>query len=85
MTTFQIRLKETKKPTQPRLRSDLEKLRNPVVAGTFQTAIGVKFTPLINLRDDDIHIDSMFTTYNTAVTDTASKIPGKERRWKSPE
>ena len=38
--------------------------------------MGGKCAPLINLRDDDI--DSMITTYNTAVTDTASDMLGKE-------
>ena len=69
MMTFRDRQKN-KKPTQSRPRFDLEKLRNPDVAGTFQATIGGNFAPLINLRDDDI--DSMITTYNTAVTDTAS-------------
>ena len=84
MMTFRVRLKKTKKPTQSRLRFDLDKLRNPDVAGTFQTTIGGKLAPLINLRDDDIDIDSMITTNNTAMTDTASKIIGKECRRKKP-
>ena len=29
MMTFQVRLKKTRKPNQPRLRFDLEKLRDP--------------------------------------------------------
>ena len=52
------------------------------MAGTFQATIGGKFASLINLRDDDI--DSMITTYNTTVTDTASEILGKECRRKKP-
>ena len=32
MLTFQVRLKMARKPNQPRLRFDLEKLRNPDVA-----------------------------------------------------
>ena len=48
------------------------------MADTFQTTTDGKFAPLINLRDDDINIDRMITTYNTAVTDTASEILGKE-------
>ena len=35
MMTFRVHLKEVKKPNQPRLRFDLEKLRNPDVACTF--------------------------------------------------
>ena len=44
------------------------------MAGTFQATISGKSAPLINLRDDDIYIDSKITTYNAAVADTASEI-----------
>ena len=37
MMTFQVRLKKTRKPNQPRLRLDLEKLRDPDVACTFSS------------------------------------------------
>ena len=40
MMTFRIRLKKARKPNQPRLRFDLEKLRDPDVACTFQALIG---------------------------------------------
>ena len=36
------------------------------------------------MRDEDIDIDARITTYNTAVTDAASEILGKERRRKMP-
>ena len=84
MMTFQIRLKKTRKPNQPRLRFDLEKLRDPDVACTFQATIGGKFAPLIGLSDEDMDMDTMITTYNTAVTDAASEILGKECRRKKP-
>ena len=41
--------------------------------------IGGKFAPLVGLRDEDLDIDTMMTTYNTAVTDAASEVLGKER------
>ena len=72
MMTFQVYLKKTKRPTQSRLRFD------PDMACTFQATMGGKFAPLIKLRDDDIEIDSMITTYNTVVTDTVSEMLGKE-------
>ena len=84
MMTFRVRLKKARKPNQPRLRFDLEKLRDPDVACTFQATIGGKFAPLIGLRDEDVDIDTMVTIYNTAVTDEASEILGKERRRKKP-
>ena len=79
---FRVRLKKARKPNQPRLRSDLEKLRDPDMACTFQATIGGKFAPLIGLSDEDMDIDTMITTYNTAVTDAAGEILGKERRRK---
>ena len=50
------------------------------MACTFQATIGGKFAPLIGLSDEDM--DTMITTYNTAVTDAASEILGKESRRK---
>ena len=70
-----VRLKKARKPNQPRLRFDLEKLRDPGMACTFQATIGGKFAPLIGLSDEDMGIDTMVTTYNSAVTEAASEIP----------
>ena len=50
----------------------------------FKVTIDGKFAPLIGLRDEDMDMDTMITTYNTAVTDTASEILGKARRRKKP-
>ena len=54
------------------------------MACTFQATIGGKFAPLTGLSDEDMDIDTMITTYNTAVTDAASEMLGKERRRKKP-
>ena len=82
--TFQVHLKKVRKPNQPRLRFDLEKLRDPDVACSFQATICGKFTSLIGLRDEDMDINTMITTYNTAVTDAASEILGNKCRRKMP-
>ena len=63
-----------KNNNKPRLRFDLVKLRDSKLACTFQEPIGGKFASLIGLRDEDMDINTMITTYNTAVTDTASEI-----------
>ena len=76
MMTFRVHLKKVRKPNQPRLRFDFEKLRDPDVACTFQATICGKFTSLIGLRDEDMDINTMINTYNTAVTDAASEILG---------
>ena len=54
------------------------------MACTFQATIGGKFAPLIGLSIEDMDIDPMITTYNTAVSDAASEILWKERRRKNP-
>ena len=54
------------------------------MACTFQATIGRKFASVIRLSDEDMDIDTMITTYNTAVTDAASEILWKERRMKKP-
>ena len=54
------------------------------MAYTFQRTIGEKFAQLIGLRDDAMDIDAISTTYNRAVTDTASEIFGKMLQGKGP-
>ena len=43
-----------------------------------------EFSPLIGLRHEDLDINTMITTYNTAVTDAASEILGKEHFRRKP-
>ena len=62
----------------------LEKLKDPNVLETFQAMIGRKFAPLTIMSKEDIDIYSMITTFNTAVTATASEILGKHRQKKKP-
>ena len=83
MMTLRIRLKKARKPNQPRLKFNFEKFRDPNVACNFQATIGGNFAPLIGLRDEDMDINTMISTYNTVVTDAASEILGKERCMKS--
>ena len=54
------------------------------MACTFQATIGGEFAPLIGLSDEDMDMDTMITTYNTAVTDAASEILGREHHRKKP-
>ena len=85
MMTFRLRLKKKpRKPKHTRLKSDLEKLKDPNVLETFQAMIGGRFAPLTIMSNDDTDKDSMITTFNTAVTETASEILGKHRQKKKP-
>ena len=46
--------------------------------------IAWRFAPLTIMSNEDTDIDSMITTSNTAVTETASEILGKHRQKKKP-
>ena len=84
MMIFHFRLKRTSKPKHTRLKFDLEKLKDPNVLETFQAMVGGRFAPLTIMSNEDTDIDSMITTLNTAVTETASEILSKHRQKKKP-
>ena len=82
MITYHLRLKRISKPKHTRLKFDLENLKDPNVLETFQAMIGGKFAPLTIMDNEDTDLDSIITTFNTAVIETASKIFGKHRQKK---
>ena len=84
MMTFHLRLKQISKSKHIRLKFDLEKLKFPNMLETFQAMIGGKFAPLTIMNNEDIDMDSIITTFNTALTETASEILGKHRQKKKP-
>ena len=71
--------KKISKPKHTRLKFDLHKPKDPNVLETFQAMIGGRFALLTIMSNEDTDIDSMITTFNTAVIDTASKILGKHQ------
>ena len=89
MKTFQTHLKNSRKPTQPRIGFDLEKLNNPTVMSAFQATISGRFATVAALVDEDADLDSMVTHFNKAVTDKAAELLGKQCRkgksWVTPE
>ena len=80
MMTFHLCLKSISKPKHTRLKFDLKKLKDPNMLETFQAMIDVRFAPLTIMSNEDT--DSVITTFNTAVTETASEILGKHRQKK---
>ena len=84
MITFRLRLKQISEPKHTRLKFDLEELKDPSVLETFQAMIGRRFAPLTIMSNEYTDIDSMITTFNTAVTEKASEILGKHRQKKIP-
>ena len=81
---FNTGLKRISKPEHTRLNFNPEKLKYPNVLETFQAMIGGKFAPLTILDSEDTDMYFMITTFNTAVTETASEILGKHRQKKKP-
>ena len=77
MMTFRLRLKKINKPKHTRLKFDLEKLKDLNVLESFQATIGWRFAPLTIMSNEDTEIDSMITTFNTAVTETAIEVLGR--------
>ena len=84
MMTFRLRLKKINKPKHTRLKFDLKKLKDPNVSETFHAMIGGRFAPLTIMSNEDTDQGSMITTFNTAVTETASEILGKHCQKKKP-
>ena len=58
------------------------KLKDPKVLETFQAMIGGRSATPTIVSNEYTAVDSMITTFNTAVTKTASKIFGKHRQKK---
>ena len=89
MMTFLTRLKNSRKPTQPRIGFDLEKLNDPTVMSAFRATIGGRLAPFATLVDENADLDSMVIHFNRAVTDTAAELLGKQCRkrkpWVTPE
>ena len=77
-------LKRISRPKHTRLKFDLEKLKDPNVLETLQAMIGGRFAPLTIMSNEDTDVHSMVTTFNTAVTETASEILGKHCQKKKP-
>ena len=84
MVTVHLRLKRIRKPKHTRLKFARKKLKDPNVLETFQAMIGGKFAPLTIMNNEDTDMDSMITTFNTAVTETVSEILGKHSQKKNP-
>ena len=74
----------TGKPKHTRLKFDLEQLKNPNLLETFQAMIGGKFAPLTIMNNENVDMDSMVTTFNTAETETATETLDKDHQKKKP-
>ena len=82
--TSHLCLKRTSKPKHTKLKFDLEKLKDPNVLETFQAMIAGKFGPLTIMNSEDTDTDRIITTFNTAMTETASESLGIHCQKKTP-
>ena len=83
LLNFHLRLKMNQRPKQTRVKFDLGKLNDTTTARAYQETLAGKLATIQN-RVDDMDIDTMTNDLNTAITDTAEEILGKERRIKQP-
>ena len=77
MMTFHLHLKRISNPKHTKLKFYLEKLKDPNLLESLLTMTGGKFASLTIINNEDADIDSVITTFNTAVTETANEIFGK--------
>ena len=80
MMTFCLWLKKMHKQGPIRIKFDLEELKDPDIAQSFQATKGGKFAPLI-LRDTE-DSDTLIYRFNTT-TEAATKILGKHQKAKT--
>lgn len=80
LMTLRLKLRIQKQQSTPRIRFNLDKLKDPQVAGIFEASIGGKFATLNLLQD----IDSLTDTMESTLTETATEVLGKFRNKKNP-
>ena len=81
LTTIRLKLKSKNKKKSPRIKFDLDKLKDPNILEVFQAKIGGKFAALNFIQED---IDSITGEFNTAIEETAMEVLGKLRTKKKP-
>ena len=77
MTTIKLKLLAKRTPQSPRIRFDLEKLKDPGIAEVFQAQVGGKFATLAAIDSD---VNTLATNMNEILVETAEKVLGKRRK-----
>ena len=81
LMNFKVRLKKTNRPKNIRVKFNLDRLKDPTIAEAFQATIGGRFGPLLALEED---VETMTTSFNTVMTETAKQLLGNHRRKAKP-
>lgn len=81
LLNMKIKLKMKKSTTKPRIKFDLEKLKDPEIEELFQAQFGGRFAAL-SLLDNDIN--NLTNNFNEAVRESAEEILGRQRKKHQP-
>ena len=84
LSVLSWRVSQAWNPPHTRFKFHLEKLKDHNVLENFQAMIGGRFAPLTIMNSEDADMDTMITTFNTAVTEIVSEILGKHCPKKKP-
>jgi len=76
MMTIKIKLKSTRRQRNPRVKYNLDMLKDPTVLHKFQAKIGGRFAPLLLLEDPQELADAMTKELN----EIAEDVLGRERK-----
>ncbi|XP_076438321.1 uncharacterized protein LOC143277407 [Babylonia areolata] len=81
LLTMKMKLKKKHQAVQPRIKFDLEKLKDPEIEEVFQAQLGGRFAALSLL---DNNINDLTNTFNEAVRETAEEVLGRQRKKHQP-
>ena len=77
LLNMKLRLKKKPNTSNPRIKFNLERLRDPAIAEIFQAQLGGRFAAL-NVLDTDLN--DLTTDFNEAVCETAEEVLGRQRK-----
>ena len=78
---LKVKLKKNQQPANPRIKFNLDKLKDPNVEEIFQAKLGGRFAALTLLDND---INDLTINFNEAVRATADEVLGRQRRKHQP-
>ena len=81
LMVMKLKLKKKYKAANPRIRFDVDKLKDPEVNTIFQAQLGGRFA-VLNLLDRDV--DDLAEEFKEAVLDTAEEVLGRQRKKTQP-
>merc|ERR1712033_83519 len=79
--TMKVKLKKQQTAANPRIKFDLEKLKDPQVNEIFQAQLGGRFAALNILNSD---VNDLTNSFTKIVQETAEKVLGRQRKKHQP-